>query len=357
MVNGPTLEVNLAALVHNYRVLAGQHAHGYCAAVVKANAYGLGVGPVSAALREAGCREFFVASLAEGIELRKHFSADTEKAAPAIYVFHGVRKGEMADFIEHQLVPVLNDRGQWEHWVKGAPCALHVDTGMCRLGVTLEELIALQPSERNLELIISHLACANEPGHPQNHQQLKAFQAARERFPSVAASLANSSGIFLGKEYHADLLRPGCALYGISPNPLLPNPVAHVATLTAPVLQLRTISSPQPVGYGGMGRAQAGQVLATVELGYADGFQRALSNVAYGYAHGVRLPVIGRVSMDMVSVDITALPLRHHTPDLRIAFICEQQPVDVLAEMAGTIGYEIFTGMGRRVRRSYVGSA
>lgn len=348
----PTLEVNLGALVRNYALLASRHIARRCAAVVKANAYGLGVERIAPALSEAGCHEFFVATLEEGIELRK-ILAETAEHPATIYVFHGARKGQAKEFAEHSLIPVLNDLGQWDAWDCETPCALHVDTGMNRLGVTVAEAKTLQPATRNVELILSHLACANEPKNPKNREQLAAFTAVRKHFSETPASLANSSGIFLGADYHFELLRPGCSLYGISPNTEQANPMESVATLTAPVLQIRNVDTPQTVGYSALGKVAAGTTLATVELGYADGFHRRLTGNAYGYAHGVRLPVIGRVSMDMVSVDITPLPERLRTPDLRITFIGKEQPVDVLATAADTIGYEIFTGLGKRVKRVY----
>ncbi len=351
MVNAPmlapTLEVNVAAIIRNYQLLASRHAQQKSAAVVKANAYGLGVVPVAQALHQAGCTEFFVATLDEAIELRAAL------AQPTIFVFHGARQGEAVLFAEHRLIPVLNDLGQWQAWDAQAPCALHIDTGMCRLGITPQEALALQPEARNLKLILSHLACANEAQNPKNQEQLALFKMVRQHFAGVAASFANSSGVFLGADYHFDLLRPGCSLYGITPTETDSNPMENVVTLSAPVLQIRRIEADQTVGYGGMGKASAGAVLATVELGYADGFHRRLSGIAHGYANGVKLPIVGRVSMDMVSVDISALPELYHNSDLRITFIGKEQPVDVLADAAGTIGYEIFTGLGKRIKRIY----
>jgi alanine racemase len=271
-----------------------------------------------------------------------------------IYVFHGARKGEAKDFTHHRLMPVLNSAEQIAHWKNAGPCALHIDTGMNRLGLTLKEAKSLQPATGNLQLIMSHLACANEPRHPMNAQQLEDFGAALAHFPGVTASLANSSGIFLGEEYHFGLARPGCSLYGISPNTSLANPMENVVTLSAPVLQYRRIDTPQSVGYGATATVPAGTVLATVETGYADGFLRALSNKAHGVVDGMRLPLVGRVSMDMVSIDVTRLPESSRTPDLRITFIGADQPVDAVAKDADTIGYEIFTRLGARVKRVYI---
>ncbi len=353
-MNGPTLEIDLDALTRNYRLLAARHAKGRSAAVVKANAYGLGVAEISKALHKAGCREFFVATLEEGIELRK-IVASSKLQVAGIYVFHGARKGEAKEFTEHNLIPVLNSLEQLSHWDKASAFALHIDTGMTRIGIDVEEALSLQPAPFNLQLILSHLACPNKQDHPMNAAQLAAFRKARAHFAGVPASFASSSGVFLGPDYHFDLLRPGCSLYGISPTSAHANPMEHVATLSAPVIQFRTLARDQAVSYGGLATARAGATLATVEVGYADGFQRHLTGKAFGYAHGVKMPVLGRVTMDMVIMDVSALPEQHRTMDLRVNFICREQPVDVLAKAAGTIGYEIFTGMGRRVKRIYKG--
>jgi len=347
--HNPTLEVNLDAIVRNYERLRGETGGNGCsAAVVKANAYGLGVSRVAPALYEAGCRDFFVATLDEAMELRKILGGVT------IYAFHGCRKGQVKGFLAYNIIPVLNDIAQLEYWQDSGKYALHIDTGMCRLGITSEEVAYLQPATSNLQLIISHLACANEPSNPMNKQQLALFRQVMRRFPGVTASLANSSGVFLSKDYHCDMLRPGCALYGISPNTTMPNPMENVVTLSAPVLQYRHIDEDHTtVGYGASVVVGKGAVLATVEMGYADGFLRALGNKAFGVVAGIRVPVIGRVSMDMVTVDVTKVPAHLRRNNLRILFIGKEHPVDVIAEAAGTIGYEIFTRLGTRVQRLY----
>ncbi len=357
MHNGPTLEVDVSAITRNYALLRKRLGGTRCAAVVKANAYGLGAAEIAPKLYDAGCRDFFVATLEEGIALRAEFDEDIEPrillADARIYVFHGVRAGEVREFTAHSLIPVLNDMGQIEHWNNAGPCALHIDTGMRRLGLTLEEAKKLPNTSHRLELVMSHLACAGEPENPMNGQQLGDFQAALSHFPGIAASLANSSGIFLSPDYHYSLARPGCSLYGISPNTSLANPMENVATLSAPVLQYRTIRSPQSVGYGATATVPAGTVLATVELGYADGLSRSLSNKLHGFVGNIRVPLVGRVSMDMVSIDVSQIPEHLRTPELRIGFIGKEQPVDAIAREAGTIGYEIFTRLGARIKRIY----
>ncbi len=347
MHNFPILEIDLKAITRNYSLLRKQ-GKGDCAAVVKANAYGLGVSEVAPALYKAGCREFFVATLEEGIELRRYLS---EAPSATIYVFHGVRKNQAKDFLQYNLIPVLNTAEQINYWADAGKYALHIDTGMCRLGIPAEE--KLPPVTNNLHLIISHLACSNDPAHPKNLEQLQKFREVLQGFPTVRASFANSSGVFLGKDYHFDLLRPGCSLYGISPNTHLPNPVENVVTLSAPVLQFNHITRDQTVGYGATAKVKKGSVIATVEMGYADGLMRSLGNVGYGYVGGARVPIIGRVSMDMISVDVTSVPENLRNIDTRVTLIGKEQPVDVLAQAAGTIGYEIFTKIGNRVARIY----
>jgi alanine racemase len=347
----PTLEVNLGAITRNYALLKMHMLGKGCAAVVKANAYGLGVEHIAPALFDAGCRDFFVARLEEGVLLRGPLSKQAQ-----IYVFHGCRKGEQKEFAAHHLIPVLNDEGQIGEWGESGPCALHIDTGMRRLGLAPEDAVRLATkgkAPKGLQLVMSHLACAGEPEHPMNGVQLAEFRTGLMHFPGIQASLANSSGIFLGEGYHLDLARPGCSLYGISPNTARPNPVENVVTLSAPVLQYRKIDRPQSVGYGATAEAKAGSVLATVELGYADGLLRALSNKLTAYAAGIPVPVIGRVSMDMVSVDVSNVPEAKRDAHLRITFIGAEQPVDIVAEAADTIGYEIFTRLGSRVKRVY----
>jgi alanine racemase len=348
--HGPTLEVDLDAVARNYGRLRAEiqqsNPAAGCASVVKADAYGLGAIPVASALYAAGCRTFFVATLDEAIRLRPAI-ADAE-----LYVFHGARAEEQAEFRAHRLRPVVNSPAQATLWGENGPYALHVDTGMCRLGFSASELenAVLPPY---LRLLMSHLACAGEPDHPKNAVQLALFRAARQYFPEVPASLANSSGIYLGTDYHFDLGRPGCSLYGISPDTSRANPLENVVTLSAPVLQYRTITQDETVGYSATVTAKAGSVIATVELGYADGFLRSLSGKAFATAHGYRLPLLGRVSMDMVSIDVTALPDALRTTDLRLTFIGEDCPVDEAATQAGTIGYELFTRIGPRVQRIY----
>jgi len=341
-----TLKVDLAALRSNYRLLQSLHAKKNIAAVVKANAYGLGVQAVARAFWEEGCREFFVATLAEAVELRGYLPQ------AKIASFGGVFSGEEKEFLAYNIRPVLNDIGMIER--AGAPDAIvHVDTGMTRLGLSQRDVETLaQKGGFRCDLLMSHLSCANEPGHAKNAEQLQRFQAALHSLQASRASLANSSGLHLAADFHFDLGRPGCALYGI--NPVAgKNPMAHVATLSAPILQIRDLDRDEAVGYGATYPATRGGKIAVVALGYADGYFRSLSNQGFAYIAGQKVPIAGRVSMDMIALDVTAV--YDQVKGAREAeFINAQQPVDAVANAVGTIGYEVFTRIGRRVVREYV---
>jgi alanine racemase len=349
--NCVTLEVSLGALAANYRLLQNRHAKKHIAAVVKANAYGLGVEAVSRVFWQEGCREFFVATLEEGIELREHL------AQASIGVFQGVFPGEEKDFQHYGLTPVLNTPEQIERWQKVASLAsaiLHVDTGMTRLGLTHTELGKLAAKNANLNFawVMSHLACANDPSDPKNQEQIDRFKMALKLLPGCKTSFANSSGLFLPEEFHFDMGRPGCALYGITPVET-ENPMRHVATLSAPILQIRTLDRDETVGYGSSYKAAKGARIAIVMLGYADGVLRALSNKGFAFIGGQKVPFAGRVSMDMVALDVSAIPENKLSLVGRADFINEKQTVNDVAALASTIGYEIFTRIGSRVRRIY----
>lgn len=341
-----TLEVDLSALGANYRLLKEKHARRSISAVVKADAYGLGCAPVSKALWNEGCREFFVATLEEGIILR------TALPEAGIGVFNGLLPGQEKEFLHHRLTPVLNDLGQAERW-RERPAILHVDTGMTRLGLNESDLKKThggQPATGNWQLM-SHLACANEPEHPKNAEQLSRFKAALELFPGARASLCNSSGLFLPQEFHFDLGRPGCALYGINPVSG-ENPMRHVATLSAPIVHIRTLDRDETVGYGASHAAKKGARIAIAALGYADGLFRSLSNRGFAEVAGERAPFAGRVSMDMIALDVSRIP-GAELAGARAKFIHAGYTVNDMAQDCGTIGYEIFTRIGARVKRVY----
>lgn len=358
---GTIAEINLTALCDNYRLLAGESASAACAAVIKANAYGLGAEPVAKALHKAGCQHFFTASIAEGVALR-HVLQDA-----TIGVFYGIASAEDAELaVAHNLIPCLNDRGQiarWQHaahqYERALPASLHVDTGMSRLGLSMADVEALGDNRSLLDgiapqLLMSHLACAGVSDHPLNEQQRERFEAVRAWFPDLPASLANSSGVFLGEGYHFDLLRPGAALYGINPTPDEANPMQTVVTVRAPILQLRVLEQAETVGYGATYNAPTGSRLAAVAGGYADGLMRAMGNNAEAYVNGHRVPIAGVVSMDVTVLDVSALPEGEVKSGDWVEFIGPHMPVDVMAAKAGTIGYELFTSLGSRVQRHYI---
>ena len=354
------LTIDLGAIAENFRRLQRTAPGSEMAAVVKADAYGLGAGEVARALRQAGCQKFFVAHGDEGLALRA-LLADAE-----IYVLHGLA-GEEGAAIEAGLIPVLNHPGELQRHVDQArrrgrrlPAALHVDSGMWRLGFGEAELRALDPAmldALDLRLVMSHLACAEEPGHPLNEEQRARFERRRALLPPAPASLANSSAIFLGETFHYQLCRAGVALYGVNPTPGpdRANPMAPVVTLEAPVLQVYTVDAHGTVGYGATYPVRPGARLATVPVGYADGYPRAASGRAVARIGGTAVPLAGRVSMDLLTLDVSALPQDAVRPGTMALLIGGPDGLDELAAAAGTIGYEVLTRLGTRFARRYIG--
>jgi alanine racemase len=357
------LEIDVAGIVANWRYLAGKVAPAGCAAVVKADGYGLGASVVAGSLAAAGCRRFFVATLDEALALRKTLPELCEVA-----VLNGPVSGSAEEFAEAALVPVLNDPGQIAEWRQVAvrrgplPAMLHIDTGMARLGLTAREFGGLADDIGRLGMIrwhglLSHLACADEPDHPLNRDQHARFASARPRLSGAPASLAASSGIFLGDDYHFDFVRPGAALYGVNPQPGRPNPMRQIVRLNARILQIREVDAGQPVGYGATHVTAAAGRLATVAVGYADGWLRALSHRGSGRIGGARVPLLGRVSMDLAVFDVTAVDPSIARPGGRIELLGDEYGIDAVAADAGTIGYEILTALGRRYHRVYHGAS
>lgn len=368
------LTIDLGAVVANWRLLRDRLRPGAgLGAAVKANAYGLGAREVTAALAEAGCRSFFVATIEEGIEVRAVLAAGTEAAArsAAVYVLNGPLRGADEALIAHRLTPVLNSLDDVTAWSAAArrrearlPAALHVDTGMARLGLPADELARLVDDPDLLAgiapvLVMSHLACADQPEHPLNERQRQALGRALAALTPVLAparplvSLANSAGIFLGHAYHFDLARPGAALYGVQPLAGGPNPMRPVVTLRARILQVRTVAPPATVGYGATYAVVQPSRIATVAVGYADGYLRSLSNRGRATVGAFEVPLIGRVSMDLITVDVSAVPAAIACPGACVELIGASQTVDSVAERAGTIGYEILTALGSRYARVY----
>ncbi len=361
---GAVLTIDLAALQRNWRFLAGRAAGAECGAAVKGNAYGLGLGPVTEALWQAGCRSFFVARPKEGEELRA--------LAPEaiIHVLDGLFPGQAEFYAKLDLRPALISIAEAREWAafgrvygRKLPCALHVDTGINRLGFSVAEFHALLDDSPlldglNVTLLMSHLACADDPGHPLNQKQRHLFAEIRQRFPGVPASLANSSGIFLGEAFRHDLVRPGIALYGGNPTPAAPNPMSAVVRLEGAVMQVREVGAGDSVGYGGTWTAQRPSRIAILGAGYKDGVPRSLSSKpnaapAQVWLAGARCPVIGRVSMDMMAIDVTVLAASVVTRGTRAEIFGAHIGIDEAAERAGTISYELLTRLGSRYARLY----
>jgi alanine racemase len=360
---GAILTIDLGAIAENYRLLQEQAQTAVCAAVVKADAYGLGAEEVAPVLAQAGCRQFFVAHLDEGIELRRILGPGVTVA-----VLHGPLAGTESDFVAHDLVPVLNSLDQVRCWAATAlvvgtklPAILQTDTGMARFGLSETDVHTLiddqQPLDAlNVRLLMSHLACADEPGHPANGMQLALFQQLGKLLPCRRMSLAASSGIFLGPEYHFELVRPGAALYGIAPQAGRPNPMWPVVRLQGKVVQVREVPVHTPVGYGHTARTTTSSRLATVAVGYADGVLRSLSSRGGAWVNGSHVLLIGRVSMDSIVLDATALPEGSLLPGDLVDLIGPDQDLDAVAREAGTIGYELLTSLGARYHRQYIHS-
>jgi alanine racemase len=351
--SGARLTIDLDALAHNYRFLREQAAPAECGAVVKADAYGLGVAPVARRLLREGCRCLFVATLAEARELRA-LASDA-----VIYVLEGVVDGAADALAALAARPVLNSIEQIERWGGRGAAALHLDTGMNRLGLSADEVAQLAKrrdllAALKLELVMTHLACADVPEHPLNREQLERFERMRRELPMAPTTIGNSAGTLLDATHHGDLVRPGIALYGGNPFAARDNPMESVVTLTAPILQLREIGEPSPVGYGATYLATPPTRLAILGVGYADGYPRNLGNKGVAAVRGQRVPLVGRVSMDLIAVDVGALPRDAvHVGD-PVELIGPTVSLDEVAAAADTISYEILTGLGRRPVRDYV---
>jgi alanine racemase len=361
------LTVDLDAIVANWRKLEKTAVPAECAAVVKANAYGLGAEPVARALAGAGCKTFFVATLDEARLVRASVASAT------IYALDGFFQNTGETYAKIDCRPVigdLNELAEWDMfcrrtgWSGGA--AIHIDTGMNRLGLTVAEAQAIIPrinaGDHGIGLVISHLVCAELLNNPTNARQLTIFREIASLFSGVPASLANSSGIYLGPQFQFDLVRPGAALYGVNPTPEADNPMQPVADVKARIAQIRNVERGETVGYGGTWTARRPTRLAIVSAGYADGYFRAASandgtRGAEVIVAGKRCPIAGRVSMDLVAVDITDLPTNAVRRGHMVTLLGEGLTVDELAHHFGTIGYEVLTSLGARYERVYKGAA
>jgi alanine racemase len=371
------LTIDLDAIVANWRKLEKTAVPAECAGVIKADAYGCGAGPVARALAGAGCKTFFVATLDEARVVREALSSETlpsegtKLPPPAIYVLDGFFQNSGDAYARIDARPVigeLNELAEWDvfcrrsGWTGGA--AVHIDTGMNRLGLTITEAQGIVPrinaGDHGITLVMSHLACAETLNHPLNGKQLAAFREIASLYSGVPAALSNSSGIFLGAQFQFDMVRPGAALYGVNPTPEADNPMQPVAELKARIVQIRNVERGEGVGYGGTWTARRPTRLAIVSAGYADGYFRAASandgtRGAEVVVAGKRCPIAGRISMDLIAVDITDLPNNAVRRGHMVTLIGEGITVDELAHHFGTIGYEVLTSLGRRYARVYKG--
>ena len=359
---GGIVTVDLTALAANYTLLAQKASSARTAVAIKGDAYGIGLAPAARTFWTAGCRDYFVARPVEGRELRRILPD------AAIYVLDGLHTGQAKFYVRHGLVPCLISLDEAQAWARDGrrrPCALHVDTGINRIGFNDTEFRALLADKAlmktlNIALVMSHLASADAHDAPMNAKQLEHFKAYRKMLPTVPASLANSSGIFLGKSYHFDLVRPGVALYGGNPTPHKRNPMQAVATLEGVVRQVREVRKGETVGYSTTWKAPQDSRIALVGAGYRDGVPRKLSSSkvdgpAQAFVAGKRCPIVGRVSMDMLAVDVSSLPAGKVKPGARAELLGARIPVDEAAGWAGTISYELLTHLGPRYARVYRG--
>ena len=358
---GAILTIDLAALADNWRRLARRVGGADCAAVVKAEAYGTGLEPAAAALWKAGARTYFVAHLTGARRLRALLPE------AKIHVLNGLPPGEARAFLDLRLRPVLGSLPEIAEWAEAArgradaePAAVHLDTGLNRLGLEAHELGAASAALGGVKLglVMSHFAASEHATHPMNARQIAAFDDMRAAFPGVAASLANSSGVFLPQQPHYDLVRPGYALYGGNPTPEAPNPMRAVVALKARIIQTRWVEDGEVVGYNCTWTARGRRKLATISVGYADGLPRgamATDESAGGevIVAGRRCSFAGRVSMDLIVIDVTDAP-RAERGDY-VELLGETIGVDDLGGHARTIGYEILTNLGRRYARVYKG--
>lgn len=365
MYYGLTATIDLNAVADNIRSLQRAAGKAEVAGVIKAEGYGLGMKEIAATLYACGCRSFYTAHLWEAVEARRHFP-DT-RIAP----LNGLAAGSEAETLAHGITPVIYDLGSLERFRKAAQktgkkvsVILFVDTGINRLGFETQDWQRLGNDPGLLEglhpaIVMSHLACADEPQHEMNGKQLAAFREAVKFFPNAKKSFANSPSIFLGPEYHFDEVRPGRALSGMRFPGLEQNPLTPALTLEAPILQVRSIDRDGTVGYGATQRVTKGMRLATIAAGYADGVLRGFSNSDENRTHffslgGNKVPVVGRISMELTVIDVSAVPESFAHPGARVEIAGPSRDIDQQAESAGTIGYELMTLIGQRVERRYI---
>ena len=369
MSTAPRLTIDLSALAENWRTMRDASGKAETSAVIKADAYGLGIEPVAQALTNAGCQTFFVAMAQEGLQVRK------VSPGAKVYVLNGVVPENIDAISGNNLIPILSSIEQVEMWgnkANGKPSAIHVDTGMNRLGLSLQEAEELADDEPRLapikpNLVMSHLACADDPQHPKNLDQLQKFQKIAIQFNGLKASFANSAGTHLGEEFHFDLTRPGIALYGGEAINDVPNPMKRVVRAEARILQIRHAKRGETVGYGASHVLDRDTKIAICSAGYADGYHRSgsgsgtalrktVSQGGFAAISGQKIPLLGRISMDLSAFDVTDLPDQVLEKNQWIELFGDTISVDDAARACGTIGYELLTSLGSRYQREYIGN-
>ncbi len=339
------LDIDGAALVANWRWFAALGGRAACGAAVKADGYGLGARETVARLAEAGCRDFYVATWAE------YEALGAIPKGLSVSVLHGVRQEDMASALPSSARPVLNTAAMVARWrsAGGGRCDVMVDTGMNRLGLSPEEARSGLLDGLQIDTLMSHLACADEPGHALNEQQLFVFQVLKGVIPALRYSLANSAGVCLGQRYALDLTRPGLGLYGGTPGPAAEGMIAQVVRPHAQVVQVRRVSAAATVGYGATFTAPAAMRIAILNLGYADGYLRAFTGKGGAVAGDVACPSVGRVSMDLIAVDVS------HAPDVTEGdWLAIDYALPEAAAATGLSQYELLTGLGRRYLRRWI---
>ncbi len=349
------LEINTKAIAHNYNTMRALLQGSICAAVLKANAYGFGANAVARTLAQEGCEHFFVAHLEEGLELR-HILKSAH-----IYVLSGLLPGTADLFVEHALTPILNDYGMAREWARRGrklPCGLHFDTGMHRNGFDKADTAQLFDSidvldALDVQFVMSHLVSSHDSKDPLNKQQKDLFDTIRKRFPEAKASLADTGGVYLRSDYHYDIARVGKGLFGLFPPPHNEAPLLACAKLLGRILQVRTASCGESVGYGATHTLMRDSKLATIGIGFADGFDRRLQN-SQAEIHGHKALVVGRISMDYTVIDVTDVPEALCEVGAWAELVNETLTLDALATSIGTISRELSTGFGDRLHRVYV---
>ena len=369
------LRIDLDAIITNWRYIDGlSSATTTTAAMVKANGYGLGAKKVGTALARAGCTEFFVANLGEAIELRQHFDEGGYERLH-IMTLHGCHLNQLDDYAAFRITPVLNDLEQLSRWRLFSqqrqktgpktesgrlPAMLHIDTGMTRLGLDADQADWLIQNKAALDgldcrYIMSHLSSAEVTGDPTNAAQLAAFNELRSWFPGMPASLANSAGSMLSPDFHFQMTRPGIALYGAHPADHPTDKLAPTVSWQARIMQVRGAKAGDRVGYGGTHQLDRESTIATIGVGYADGYNRKLGGKARVLIGGQTAPVVGRVSMDSMTVDVTDVDSMHLRPGI-VELLHDGYDLSKMAGDAETISYEILTKLGTRPERQYINS-